>query len=157
MIYFTIFIFTVIARAVPACGDVASPEDLPVYGPMYDDEQLFLSTYKLTWDSKYDNEDGDTNSTACPILALEYPHFKNFSSFPYIGARPGHCGKCWKVTNKKSNINLYFTDMDTPKSDFDLVISKKTFIVFNGGLLVPALEVDPEPAASYYCGLKSTN
>jgi hypothetical protein len=54
MIYFTTFIFTLllshIARAMPPCGDVASPEEL---FDTYDDEQV-LASYKVTWDATYD-------------------------------------------------------------------------------------------------------
>ena len=49
MIYFTTLIFTLllshIARAVPACGDVASPED---QYDTYDDGQPVLATYKVS-------------------------------------------------------------------------------------------------------------
>ncbi|KAI0279992.1 hypothetical protein BGY98DRAFT_965972 [Russula aff. rugulosa BPL654] len=115
---------------------------------MYDDEQLYPATYKITWDPKYDKEDGETKSGACSIIAPEYPHFKNFPNFPYIGAGPGRCGQCWKVTNKKSNTILYFTAMDAPKSGFDMVVSKQAFMALNRGTLVPILEVDADPVPS---------
>jgi Cerato-platanin len=104
MIYYTTFIFTLllayVARAVPACGDVASPEDM--YDPMYDDEQLVLATYKATWDDKYDNANGDTIGVVCSSLAPKYPHFKVIPHFPYIGGvsnirgNSPNCGKCWQ-------------------------------------------------------------
>ena len=68
MIYFTTFIFTLllshIARAVPARDDVASPKEYESYDA-YDDEQLVLATYKVMWNSKYDDPNGSTNSVAC--------------------------------------------------------------------------------------------
>ena len=77
MISFTTFIFTLlthIARAMPACGGVASPGDL--YDPMYDDAQLVLrvlDNYKITWDVTYDNPNGNTKSVTCSNLATKYP------------------------------------------------------------------------------------
>ena len=132
MIYFTTFIFTLLlahaARAVPACGDVTSPEDM--YDSMYDDEQLILATggIRVACDAKYDNPSGDTNHTACPGLALKYPHFKDFPSFPYIGAtwdiRWGspNCGKCWKLTSTTSHESIYLTAMDEPKPGVDVAL-----------------------------------
>ena len=104
MIYFTTLIFTLllshIARAMPACGDVASPED--VYDT-YDDE-LILATYKVTWDATYDNPNGNTNGVACSNgphgLAGAYPKFHNFPDFPYLGGAfdtkwgSANCRKC---------------------------------------------------------------
>ena len=157
MIYLTTFIFTLLlaqtSRAMPACGDVASPEDL--YDPMYDDKQLSLATYKASWDSKYDNEDGDTNSVACKFLAEDYPHFENFPNFPYIGAARGRCGTCWKITNKRSGTFVYITGMDAPKSGFDIVVSEHAFKALNRGTLVPTLDVDIDPVESRICGYKS--
>jgi hypothetical protein len=133
MIYFTTFIFTLLlahaARAVPACGDVTSPEDM--YDSMYDDEQLILATggIRVACDAKYDNSSGDTNHTACPGLAHKYPHFKNFPSFPYIGATwdiKGHdslnCGKCRKLTCTRSHKFIYFTAMDSPEPGVDVAL-----------------------------------
>ena len=88
MIYFTTFIFTLLlthtARAVPACSDVAPPEDM--YDSMYDDEQLVLATQNATWDPKYDNPNGDTRALACSgYLYPRYPYLKNVPDSPYIG------------------------------------------------------------------------
>ena len=135
MIHFTTFIFTLLlahaARAVPACGDVTSPEDM--YDSMYDDEQLILATGAIACDAKYDNPNGDTKDTACPGLAHQYPHFKDFPSFPYIGATwdiKGHdspnCGKCWKLICTTSYKFIYFTAMDTPPPEPSALIALST-------------------------------
>jgi hypothetical protein len=157
MIYPTTFIFTLllahIARAMPACGDVYPPEDL--YGPIYDDEQLFLPTYKASWDPKYDNGDGETKNVACSNLAPDYPYFKNFTNFPNIGAARGRCGTCWEVTNKKTGTIIYITGMDAPKPGFEVVVSEQAFKKLNRGTLVPTLDVDVDPVASHICGYKS--
>src|SRR6266852_9141746 len=139
MIYFTSFVFTLllahVARAVPACGDVASSQD------MYDSEQPLLATYKVTWDATYDNPNGNTNSVACSNgpngLAPKYPHFKNFPDFPYLGGAfdtkfgSPNCGKCWKLTNQKTHRSIYFTAIDAAGDGFN--IGKKAFIALNGG------------------------
>ena len=87
MIYFTTFIFTLllahIARAVPGCGDVASPQGLY---DINDDKQLVFAGDNVTWDAKYDNMDSSTKSIACSGLGSKYPHFHNFPDFPYIGS-----------------------------------------------------------------------
>ena len=133
MIYFTgtTFIFTVllahIARAVPACGDVSSPEDM--YDPMYDDEQLVLATYKATWDDKYDNANGDIIGVVCSSLAPKYPHIKNIPHFPYIGdvsnirGNLPNCGKCWKLTNPNTGRFIYLAAMDAATPGVDFVLS----------------------------------
>jgi hypothetical protein len=163
MIYFTTFIFTLllarIARAVPACGDVASPEDM--YDPMYDDEQPMFATYPVTWNSKYGNPNGNTSTLACSSLAALYPHFRNIPGWPYIGAAfniQGHespnCGKCWKLINPTTHKFIYFTAIDTAKSGF--VLSKPAFVALGGGTSA-TLQVEAEQVPARFCGLRSKN
>jgi len=89
MIYFTTFILTLllshITRATPACGDVASPEEL--YDPTYADAQqtLPMAVSDVVWSNWYDDPNGDTSKVACSSLARVYPHFGNIPHFPYIG------------------------------------------------------------------------
>ncbi|KAI0279991.1 Cerato-platanin-domain-containing protein [Russula aff. rugulosa BPL654] len=164
MIYFTTFVFTLllahIARAVPACGDVSSPEDM--YDPIYDDEQLVLATYKATWDDKYDNANGDTIGVVCSSLAPRYPHFNNIPHFPYIGGvsnirgNSPNCGKCWKLTNPNTGRFIYLTVMDAATPGVDFVLSEHAIIALNGGT-VPIFEVEPVLVASHFCGFRSIN
>src|SRR6266852_780625 len=142
MIYFTTFIFALflshIARAVPACGDVDSSQDMY---DAYGDEELVIVPHKVTWDATYDNGNGDTKSVACSNgphgLASKYPHFKNFPDFPYLGGAfdtkfgSPNCGKCWKLTDKKTHRSIYFTAIDAAGDGFN--IGKKAFIALNGG------------------------
>ena len=137
MIYFTTFIFTLllahIARALPACSDVASPEDM--FDPTYDTEQLILRTYNVTSDPKYDNPSGPF---ACSKRL----------SFPYIGAafdikRHGspNCGKCWRLSDVNSDKFIYFTAIDSAKSGF--ILSNLAYNKLNGGngtLIVNAVQ-----------------
>src|SRR6266576_2288240 len=144
MIYFTTLIFTLllshIARAMPACGDVASPED------QYDayDYELVLAPgpYKVTWDDRYDHWDGNTMDVACSNgpngLAGTYPKFHNFPSYPYLGGAfdthwgsPG-CGQCWRLTNKKTGRSISITAIDSA-GGFN--IGKTAFLDLNGGTL----------------------
>ena len=157
MIYFTTFIFTLllshIARAVPACGDDASPKGL--YDPTYDDVQQPIQPphhHKITWDRKYDHRHGDTKSVTCSHLAHRYPHFKDFPQFPNIGAAfdihgPPHCGKCWKLHHKNKSISL--TAIDHAAKGFK--ISKEAFEKLNGG---PGTEFEAraERVADSVCG-----
>ena len=161
MIYFTSLIFTLllahIARAVPACDDVASPQ------VAYDDtEQLVLNTYKVTFDSVYDRPEGSTDSVACSNgphgLASKYPHFKNFPDFPYLGGAfdvkwgSPNCGKCWKLTDKKSKRFIYFAAIDHTASGFN--IGKKAFIALGGSVAAGSLEAEAIKVADHFCGFK---
>jgi len=158
MIYFTTFIFTLllshIARAVPACGDVASPQEL------YDTEPL-LATYKVTWDATYDNPNGNTNTVACSNgphgLAGKYPLFDDFPDFPYLGGAfdvkfgSPNCGKCWKLTVKKTGRFIYFTAIDAAGSGFN--IGKSAFIALNGGTVGSGtLDAEAISVAGHFCG-----
>jgi hypothetical protein len=163
MIYFTTLIFTLllshIARAVPACGYDASPE---VYDT-YEDQQLVLAEYKVTWDATYDNPNGNTDSVACSNgphgLAGSYPNFKNFPDFPYLGGAfdtkwgSSNCGKCWKLTEKKTKRSIYFTAIDAAGGGFN--IGKNAFIALNGGTVGSGtLEAEAISVPSHFCGFK---
>ena len=164
MIYFTTLIFTLllshIARAVPACFDVASPKD---QYDTYDDGQLVLATYKVTWNAKYDDPNGSTNSVACSNgphgLAGEYPHFKNFPDFPYLGGAydtnhgSSNCGKCWKLTNTKTHRWIYFTSIDGAGSGYS--IGKRAYTELNGGTVGSgSMEAEAQSVPGHFCGFK---
>ena len=165
MIYFTTFIFTLllahIARAVLACADVASPENM--YDPMYDSEQLILGPTKVTWSAEYGDPNGSTRSVLCSKFAPKYPHFHNFPDFPYIGGASdiiGHdsfnCGKCWKLTDPRTHKFIYLLAIDKSKPGFGFVLSKEAFMALTGGPLVPpTLEVDYVPVPPHFCDFKS--
>ncbi len=46
---------------------------------------LPMTVYNVTWSTKYDDKNGDTEKVACSSLAHRYPHFKNFPTSHYIG------------------------------------------------------------------------
>jgi hypothetical protein len=160
MIYFTSFIFTLplsqIARAVSACGGVASPQEL------YDSEQPILA--KVTWDATYDNPNGKTSSVACSNgphgLAGTYPYFKDFPDFPYLGGAfdvkwgSPNCGQCWKLTDTQTSRWIYFTAIDATGSGFN--IGKQAFIELNGGTVESGpsgtLEAEAISVAGHFCG-----
>ena len=167
MIYFTTFIFTLllshIARASPACGDAASPEEL--YDPTYSDAQADqhpfpMTVYNVTWTTWYDNKNGDTKKTACPDLAKRYPHFKNFPDYPYIGGAfnikrgtQKNCGECWKLTHVKTHKWIYITAMDSAKSGFN--ISEIAFNELNSGLLgAKSLQAEATPVNPRFCAIR---
>jgi Cerato-platanin len=162
MIYFTTFIFTLllshIARAMPTCGMYASPENLY---DAYDDEQLVLTTYKVTWDATYDNPNGNTNGVACSNgpngLAGTYPQFHNFPDFPYLGGAydtkwgSSNCGKCWKLTDTQTGRWVYFAAIDSAGGDFN--IGKHAFIALNGGTVGNGtLEAEARSVPGHFCG-----
>jgi len=164
MIYFTTLIFTLllshIVRAIPACGDVDSPED---QYDMYDDEQLVLATYKVSWDAKYDNPNGNTNGVACSSgphgLAGTYPKFHNFPDFPYIGGAydtkwgSANCGKCWKLTYKKTGRWIYFTAIDGYGSGFN--IGRKAYTALTGGTGGSgSTDAEAQSVPGHFCGFK---
>ena len=129
---------------------------------LYDNtEQPFPSTFKVTWDATYDNPEGNTDSVACSNgphgLAAEYPHFKNFPDFPYLGGAfntkfgSPNCGKCWKLTDKTSKRFIYFTAIDAAGTGFN--IGKTVFIELNGGELGSGtLEAEAVSVAGHFCG-----
>ena len=164
MIYFTTLIFTLllshIARAGPACFDVASPED---QYDTYDDGQLVLGTYKVSWNFKYDDPNGNTNSVACSNgphgLAGEYPYFRNFPDFPYLGGSydtnhgSSNCGKCWKLTNTKTRRWIYFTSIDGYGSGYN--IGKRAYTELNGGTAGSgSVEAEAQSVPGHFCGFK---
>ncbi|KAF8488515.1 Cerato-platanin-domain-containing protein [Russula emetica] len=167
MIYFTTFIFTLllshIARAVPACGDAASPEDL--YDPTYADGQhaLPIVVYNVTWSNRYDNKNGDTNKVACSTgphgLAQRYPHFKDFPDFAYIGGAwnvkwgSQYCGSCWNLTNLKTYKTISVTIIDSAKTGYN--ISKEAFEKLNGGKVGSGtLQAEAQQVSPHFCGFK---
>ncbi|KAF8489431.1 Cerato-platanin-domain-containing protein [Russula emetica] len=169
MIYFTTFIFTLllahIARAVPACGDAASPKDL--YDPTYDEvQQPLLDTYKVTPSDRYDDPNGSTKSVDCSDgpngLAHRYPTFQKIPGFPNIGAvfnvEPGspNCGKCWWLYNKETNETIYLTAIQgtgTARTAFS--IAKKGFEKLNGGKVGSgSLQAEAQPVSPSVCGFK---
>jgi hypothetical protein len=163
MIYLTTFILTLllshIARATPACGDVTSPEEL--YDPTYTDAQnaLPIVVYNVTWTNKYDNKNGSTNCVACSNLADRYPHFRDFPGFPYIGGAfniergSPNCGECWRLTNLRIHISIYFTAIDTATSGFN--ITRESFIALNGGKLGNGtLQAEAALVPRHLCGFK---
>jgi hypothetical protein len=146
MVYFTTFIFTLllahIAHAVPACGDVASPED------MYDHKQVVVldDTSKVTWSDIYDTSNASTAAVTCSNFAVKYPTFGNFPDFPNLGAafdikqNPSNCGKCWKLTNQKSGRLIYF-------------FAKSVFTKLSGGTVdPPILYAIAESVPLNFCG-----
>ncbi|KAN0126470.1 Cerato-platanin domain containing protein [Russula decolorans] len=164
MIYFTILIFTLllshIARAMPACGDVASPEDQVEYDT-YGDDELVLATYKVSWNAKYDDPNGSTNSVACSNgphgLAPKYPYFRNFPDFPYLGGSydishgSSNCGKCWKLSYKGRSI--YFTSIDGYGGGYS--IGRKAYIALYGGTGGPgSLDANAQSVPGHFCGFK---
>jgi hypothetical protein len=161
MIYFTTFIFTLllthIARAVPACGDVASPEEV---FDTYDYELVpdsRLATYKVTFDTTYDSPFYNTNGVACDNLSGQYPQLQDFPIFPYLGGSfdaargTSTCGKCWKLSNEESGVSIYIIAIDKAGVGFN--IAKSAFITLNGGTLgAGTLEADAEEALPQFCG-----
>ena len=167
MIYFTTFILTLllshIARAAPACGDVASPEEL--YDLTYDDapqdqHTLPIIVYNVTWTNKYDYRNGNTKDVACSSLDHRYPHFGNFPRFPYIGGawdiKKGSnlCGTCWNLTDLKTHKTISIAPIDSaPANRYN--ISKEAFNVLNGGKLGSTwLQATAKEVDGHYCGFK---
>jgi hypothetical protein len=128
MIYFITFILTLllshITRATPACGDVASSEEL--YDSTYADAQHAQHApwppgllYNVTWSKRYDDKNGKTKSVACSNLADRYPYFKDFPHFPYIGGASfiyrgsEACGKCWNLTDAKTRKTIFVITIDS--------------------------------------------
>ena len=111
MIYFTTLISTLllshIARATPACGDVASPKD--TYD-LYDNEQQFSVAFQsesAVFDPSYENNPGgNTASLACGSRLTKYPKYSDIPGFPLVGgamnAKPNTdgCGSCWLIINR---------------------------------------------------------
>jgi hypothetical protein len=167
MIYFTTFIFTLllahIACAVPACGDVASPEEV---FDTYDYELVpdsRLAAYKVTFDHTYDNASYGTSGVACgdTLAGIRYPQLKDFPGFPFLGgsfdAARGTptCGKCWKLSSKKSgkSISIYITAID--KAGFGFNIARAAFIALNGGTVgAGILGAEARTVPRHFCGFK---
>jgi hypothetical protein len=165
MIYFTTFILTLllshIARATPACGDVASPKEL--YDPTYADAQaaqhvLPIRVFNVTWSSKYDNKSGDTSKLPCSKLARRYPHYHDFPHFPYIGGAwninrtsSQYCGTCWNLTNLKAPKAVYVTVIDSASANY-YNVSKEAYMKLSGGKLGSGtLQATAKQVSTVYC------
>ncbi len=155
---FTTFILTLIlsyvARAVPACGDAAPPEELyEPYEVTFDAEPIILEP--AWWDTKYDNPNGDTSNVTCTSLAPGYPHFHDFPQFPYIGAafdvKRDSCSKCWQLTDLKTRKTIVLVAIDFTPSGFKL--GKNVFTAFTGGTVMP-VQVEATLLTHSICGFR---
>jgi hypothetical protein len=172
MIYFTAFILTLllshIARATPACDDAAAPEEL--YEPTFADAHagqhaLPIIVYNVTWSSRYDHKNGDTNKVACNTgnhgLAKRYPHYKDFPHFPYIGGAwnvkhgSQYCGSCWNLTNLMNYKTISVTVIDSAKANH-YNISKEAYTKLSGGSPGSggSLKAEAKQVDGKYCGFK---
>jgi hypothetical protein len=161
MMYLTTLIFTLlfshIARAMPACDDVASPQDMY---DIYDNEQLVLAPYKATLNQTYDNPNGNTTRVACSDgkygLASKYPQFKDFITFPHIGGafdtrRNTHeCGKCWQLMNWKNGRWIIFTAIADTGGGFS--IGQKSLIALGGSVAAGSFDVEAIAVDRSFCG-----
>jgi hypothetical protein len=145
MIYFITFVLTLllsyIARATPACGDVATPKEL--YDPTYADAQTAedptLVVYNVTWSNYYDNPYGNTKKVVCNSLARRYPYFENFPDFPFIGGAfnikkgsQNNCSECWRLTYPPgSRMAIYITAINSDTSEA-FNISKTAYNILTG-------------------------
>jgi hypothetical protein len=170
MIYFTTFFLTLllshIARAAPACDDVATPDEQ--YDAMYADAlyaeaqaaEHDLIAYNVTWSSYYDNPSGNTKKLApCGYLASQYPYFKYFPDYPYIGGvfnikKPSHnnCGECWKLTYGKTKKHIYIRGINSDKNH-GFNISHTAYKALTGGSSKTVV-AEAEIAAPSHCAHK---
>ena len=166
MIYFITFILTTllthIARATPACGDVACPEKL--YNPAIADAQQDQHTLfpivqdNVRWTHSYDSN-RSTKSIACSYFPPRYPKFKDFPLYPFIGGmwflknHPELCGTCWNLTAVKPphrTISVMAIDSDEPYwSD----LTEMAFISLNGGPGI-SLQANFRQVDDHHCGIK---
>ena len=143
MIYFTTFILTLllshVARTTLACGDVTSPEEL--YHPTYADAQrdqhsLPPILYNVTWTHNYD-PNRSTKGIACSDLSKQYPHFKDFPRFLFIGGasfiKTGSdlCGTCWNLTNPRTGKTISITAIDSANQFDRFDITQESFNILN--------------------------
>ena len=166
MVYFAILIFTLllshIARAMHACGDAASPQD--VYNAYDDEDSEVFATFSVTKDYIYDNLYGHTSGVVCSGLATTFPVFPLFPAFPYLGGaydikkgsntNPG-CGQCWKLTSKKTGRSIYLTAIDGV-TDSAFNIGTVAFNDLDGKLGGPStMEVDAARVSNTPCVARS--
>ena len=168
MIYFTTFILTLllshIARATPACGVVTSPEEL--YDPTYTDAQRDQHSlppiwYNVTWAGKYDNQYFNTRNVACSDLSKQYPYFKDFPRFPFIGGasfiKKGSdlCGTCWNLTNPRTGKTISIAAIDSASQIDRFNISQRSFNTLNGEKPGQWLLAIVTKVRGYHCGFES--
>ena len=132
---------------MPACGDVAPPEEL--YNTTFTDAQHAPPNVvsDVTWSIYYDDPNGDTKKTACSHLAGRYPHFKDFPHPPYIGSVKGGlipCLTCVKLKNTKPPYRtIHITIINSAAAGYE--ISKEAFNALNGG---PGTKLQAEPSVA---------
>ena len=168
MIYFATLIFTLllsqIARAKPACGDAASPQD--VYNASDHEQYPPAASYKVVWDYIYDYRGAYTNGVVCSNtnqLASNFPQFSKFPAFPYLGGAfdikwgSPTCGQCWKLTNKKTSRSIFITAIDAVWPDWaGFNIGKVAFSDLNGGVAyTDPLDVEAVPVSKTPCVARS--
>ena len=165
MICFITFILTTllthIARATPACGDVACPEKL--YNPAIADAQQDQHTLfpivqdNVKWTHKYD-PNRSTKGITCSYFPSHYPQFKDFPFYPNIGgmsfikSHPELCGTCWNLTVVKSHKTISVMAIDSDEAGW-VDLTEKAFNLLNGGPGI-SLKAIPEKVDARYCRFK---
>ncbi|KAH9894062.1 Cerato-platanin-domain-containing protein [Cubamyces lactineus] len=114
----------------------------------------------VTWDSTYDNPDGDMNTVACSGgdngLNPPYAHFGDLPGFPYIGGssfveayNSPNCGSCWRLSYKGTSI--YVTLVDSYYKGFN--IAKEAMdVLTDGNSDEGPVEITATQAPKSYCG-----
>jgi hypothetical protein len=168
MIYLTTFILTIllshIARATPACGDVASPEELynPAFADAQQDQHTLLPIVRdnVKWTHNY-GPNHSTKGIACPNIAHRYPLFKDIPLYPYIGGiwiikdDPKFCGTCWNLTAVKTRKTIFVIAIDSSEPGW-FNLSETAFILLNSSIPPPGISLQAtfREVDGFHCGIK---
>ena len=168
MIYFTTFILTIllshIARATPACGNVASPEELynPAFADAQQDQHTLLPTVRdnVKWTHNYD-WNRSTKGIACPNIAHRYPQFNDTPLYPFVGGiwfikdDPKLCGTCWNITAVKIPKTIFVIAIDKSEPGW-FNLTETAFILLTGEVGPPRISAQAtfRQVDGFHCGIK---
>ncbi|KAI0329941.1 Cerato-platanin-domain-containing protein [Cubamyces sp. BRFM 1775] len=150
---FTTLVLATAARAATTPSKAADPAIASIIPPTY-----YIGP--VTWDSTYDNPEGDMNTVACSNgdngLNPPYAQFGDLPNFPYIGGssfveawNSPNCGSCWKLTYKGTSI--YVTLVDSYYQGFNIAKEAMDVLTDNNSDDGP-VQIVATQAPKSYCG-----
>ncbi|KXN92013.1 Heat-stable 19 kDa antigen [Leucoagaricus sp. SymC.cos] len=128
----------------------------------------FAATASLSYDTVYDNKNGDMTTVACSdgengMITAGFNKFGDLPNFPNIGGAPAvtgwnstNCGTCWKVTftnSKGVSKSINVLAIDVGSKGFNIAQAAMNTLTNNQAVQLGRVNVDAVQAAASACGL----
>lgn len=120
-------------------------------------------TYKITYNTVYDNADTSLNDTACSngvngLITKGYTTLGSLPDFPYIGGsfavphwNSTGCGTCWELSYNGTSINV--AAVDTAGVGFDLSLDAYNVLTDGQGVAAGFVFATVAQVDASVCGL----